>query len=59
MKDDERPGSLSLALFEGGGAEIVPEAFGAFRFASDAGFASAQHPLVIDRHPAFTGVGLA
>ena len=58
MKDDERPGSLSSALFEGGGAEVVQEAFGAFRFARDAGFASEQHPLVIDRPPAFTGVEL-
>ena len=49
QKDDERPGSLSSALFEGGGAEIVQEAFGAFWFARDAGFASEQHPLMIDR----------
>ena len=58
MKDDERPGSLSSALFEGGGAEIVQEAFGAFRFARDAGFTSEQHPLVIDRPPALAGIEL-
>ena len=58
MKDDERPGSLSSALFEGGGAEIVQEAFGAFWFARDAGFASEQHPLMIDRPPALAGIEL-
>ena len=47
-----------LGLFEGGGAEVVQEAFGAFRFARDAGFASEQHPLMIDRPPAFAGIEL-